>query len=85
MENKGQLTLWYVRDGQTQFFPVKNVKHAIALANALANSDLINDDVDYNMIDLVYMDVDREIIFDSWKDEETGQEFDEYWKMEDYK
>lgn len=75
------LALIYIRNGKETQFPVKDIDHAVRLADAIAESDLLDDSVDYNCFDVCYFSVDRRgrmIIGDCWEDED-GRTFDEYW------
>lgn len=48
------------------------------LADAIADSDLLNDDVDYNMFDVCQYRNGQ--VGDSWENEE-GDDFEAYWKL----
>lgn len=65
------LKLIYIRDHKSIEFTVRDVNHAVALADAIAESDLLNDDIDYNMFGLEYMNGE------SWESDD-GESFDEY-------
>lgn len=65
------LKLIYIRDHKSIEFTVRNIDHAVALADAIAESDLLNDDIGYNMFDLEYMDGNP------WESDD-GESFDEY-------
>lgn len=80
MENKN-LVLIYIRNGSELQFPVKDIDHAIHLADAIAESDLLNDDIDYNLFDVCYFRKHRYgiVVGDSWESDD-GEDFDEYWK-----
>lgn len=65
------LKLIYIRNGKYMGFIVRDINHAVALANAIAESDLLNDDIDYNMFDL------ETIEGELWESED-GETFDEY-------
>lgn len=74
---KSTLALVYIRNNTETIFPVKDIDHAIRLADAIADSDLLNDSVDCNMFDVCeYCDGN---IGDSWMSEDE-EEFDEYWR-----
>lgn len=77
MENKASLALVYVRNGQTHIFPIKDIDHAIRLADAIADSDLLNDEIGYNMLDVCeYFGGD---IGECWESEDE-ESFEEYWR-----
>lgn len=80
MENKN-LVLLYIRNGEEMQFPVKDIDHAIHLADAIVESDLLNDDIDYNLFDVCYFRKHRYgiVVGDSWESDD-GEDFDEYWK-----
>lgn len=65
------LKLIYIRDHKFIEFTVRDIDHAVALADAIAESDLLNDDIDYNMFGLEYMDGNP------WESDD-GESFDEY-------
>lgn len=80
MENKN-LILLYIRNGSELQFPVKDIDHAIHLADAIAESDLLNDDIDCNLFDVCYFRKSKYgfILGDSWESDD-GEDFDEYWR-----
>ena len=75
---KPQIALVYIRNGQELVFPVKNLNHAVQIADAIADSDLLNDDVDYNMFDVC--DYTNGRVTDAWENDE-GLTFEEYWEQ----
>lgn len=79
MENKN-LVLIYIRNGSELQFPVRNIYHAIHLADAISESDLLNEDIDYNLFDVFYFRKSKYgfILGDSWESN-NGESFDEYW------
>lgn len=82
METK--LALIYIRNGNETIFPVADLDHAARLADAIADSDLLNDDVDYNLLDVVWYKDGKP--GDSWLGED-GEEFLEYldnWRAETF-
>ena len=77
MADKIQLALVYIRNGKEMIFPVRDVDQAVQLADAIADSDLLNDCIAYNLFDVCqYHNGD---IGEPWesKDEE---DFEEYWR-----
>lgn len=74
---KSTLALVYIRNNTETIFPVKDIDHAIKLADAIADSDLLNDSVDCNMFDVC--EYQNSSIGDSWTSEDS-EEFDEYWR-----
>lgn len=78
MAEKIRIALVYIRDGKETIFPVRDVDQAVRLADAIADSNLLNDSVDYNMFDVCQYHNGQ--IGDSWKNEDW-QDFEEYWKM----
>lgn len=78
MNSTPTLALYYIRNGQETIFPVKNVQHAIVLADAIADSDLLNEDIDFNVIGLAeYNPETKETGYDYF--DEEGREFREIW------
>ena len=78
MAEKIQIALVYIRNGKETIFPVRDIDQAVQLADAIADSDLLNDSVDYNMFDVCQYHNGQ--IGDSWENED-GQNFDEYWNL----
>lgn len=80
MENKN-IALLYIRNGVETIFPVKDISHAVRLANAIADSDLLNDSVDYNMFDVFYYELSFGAIClgDCWESD-FYEDFNEYWR-----
>lgn len=62
------LKLIYIRNYKFIEFTVRDVDHAVALADAIAENDLLNC---YNMFDLEYMNGE------SWESDD-GKSFEEY-------
>lgn len=75
---KAKLALLYIRNGRETVFPVQDIDQAVRLADAIADSDLLNDAVDYNLFD-VY-DYKNGRVMDAWENDE-GLTFDEYWEQ----
>lgn len=75
---KVKLALLYIRNGKETIFPVSDIDQAVKIADAIADSDLLNDAVDYNMFD-VFQYLNGEI-GEAWEDE-NGQTFEEYWNL----
>lgn len=46
---KAKFALIYIRNGQETIFPVVDINKAVLLADAIADSDFLNDSIDYNM------------------------------------
>jgi len=76
MRSSVKFALVYIRNGDTTIFPVENIEQAIRLADAIANSDLLNDSVDYNVFDVVEYSYGK--IGNAWESED-GLDFSEYW------
>lgn len=76
MDTNIKLALVYIRNGQEMLFPVKDIDQAVRLADSIADSDLLNDFVDYNMFDVC--EYDNGEIGDGWENED-GVNFEEYW------
>jgi len=76
MGEKICLALVYIRNGQELVFPVKDLDQAVLIADAIADSDLLNDDVDYNMFDVC--EYHNGVIGDVWESND-GEDFNEYW------
>lgn len=79
MEFNGNYALVYIRNMQEIIFPVKDMDHAIALAEAIADSDLLNDYVNVNCFDLCEYNKNINCIGDSWESEDY-EDFTEYWR-----
>lgn len=75
---KAKLALLYIRNGLETVFPVQNIDQAVRLADAIADSDLLNDAVDYNLFDVYEYKNGR--VMDVWETDE-GLTFEEYWKQ----
>ena len=75
MENK--IALVYIRNGNETIFPVKDIDHAISLADNIADSDLLNDDIDFNMFDVFYFDGNE--CGETWETED-GDTFEDVWR-----
>lgn len=75
---KVELKLLYIRNGQETIFPVSDIDQAVKIADAIADSDLLNDMVDYNMFD-VFQYISGEF-WGEWEGED-GQTFEEYWHL----
>lgn len=82
MAEKIQIALVYIRNGQETIFPVKDVDQAVQLADAITDSDLLNDTVDYNMFDVC--EYHNGQIGDSWASKDGG-DFEEYWNTWRYR
>jgi len=76
MNSTKKLALSYIKDGRQTVFPVIDADHAVRLADAIADSDLLDESVGYNLFDL------REHcngeLGDSWELDD-GMSFKEYW------
>lgn len=79
MDFNGNYALVYIRNMQEIIFPVKDIDHAIALAEAIADSDLLNDHVDMNCFDLCQYNKKTNEIGDCWENE-NFEDFTEYWR-----
>lgn len=75
--NTPKYVLIYIRNGQEIRFPVKTVLEAINLANSIANSDLLTEDVVYNLFSLVEYGNDND---ECWINDD-GYEFEDIWRM----
>lgn len=78
MYSEVNLALVYIRNGQETIFPVEDIDHAVRLADAIADSDLLNISVDYNVFDVCQYHNGQ--IGDRWEDK-NGQNFEEYWEQ----
>lgn len=67
-----KLVLSYIRNGKEIQFSVKDIDHAIRLTNEITNSDLLNDDVDFNCFDVIYEGTDYSL------ESNDGKSFIEY-------
>lgn len=76
MVEKICLALVYIRNGRELVFPVKDLDQAVRIADAIADSDLLNDDVDYNMFDVC--EYHNGAVGDAWESND-GEDFNEYW------
>lgn len=77
MEKKAKLALCYTRNHHTMLFTVNNILEALQLANAIADSDLLNEDIIFNCFDLCVRNEEGEFQ-ESWESED-GFEFNELW------
>lgn len=75
---KSKFALLYIRNGKETIFPVKDIEHAVRIADAIADSDLLNDDVDYNMFEVFKYSNGK--LVDAWETDE-GLTFEDYWNM----
>ena len=75
---KAKLAPLYIRNGQETVFPVQDIDQAVRLADAIADSDLLNDAVDYNLFDVYEYKNGR--VMDAWETDE-GITFEEYWEQ----
>ena len=73
MENNN-LVLWYISNKCERKYLVKDLEHAFKLTDAIAESDLLDDEIDFNSIDLVDNDTG-----DSWFSEDD-EDFDECYR-----
>lgn len=77
MESNVKLALFYIKDGRQTVFPVRDADHAVRLADAIADSDLLDDSIGYNLFDLCkYQNGEPG---DSWESEDE-MNFEEYWR-----
>ena len=77
MDNNAKIALAYIRDGHLTIFPVKDIDHAVRLADAISDSDPLNDTIGFSFLDVCeYLDGD---IGECWESEE-GENFEEYWR-----
>lgn len=74
---KTTLALMYIRDGRETIFPVKDIDHAIRLAGEIADSDLFNDNIDFNMFDVFHYDGTE--CGDAWETDD-GDTFEDVWR-----
>lgn len=68
------LVLWYMSNKGERKYPIKSLEHAIQLADAIADSDLLDDEIDFNCFDLVDKDTEE-----SWMSEDC-KNFKECWE-----
>lgn len=62
-DKRGALRIWRIisMPGEPEFWPVKDIEHAVALMNAMADSDLLDDTIQSNAYGLeVFTDGDWE-------------------------
>lgn len=76
MSKTEKLALCYIRNGTETIFPVNDIDHAVKIADSIADSDLLNDNVDYNMFDVCIYN--NGVLGDAWESDE-GLDFNEYW------
>lgn len=72
-----QLVLIYIRNGAETVFPVRDIDHAVRLADAIAESDLLNDNIDFNMFDVC--EFVNGAVGDAWESDRY-EDFNEYWR-----
>ena len=68
------LVLWYISNKDERKYIVKDLEHALKLTYYIAESDLLDNEIDFNTFDLLYKETD-----DSWFSED-GESFTEYYK-----
>ena len=73
MENNN-LVLWYISNKCERKFIVKNLEHALKLTYYITESDLLDDEIDFNSIGLVYKGDE-----DNWFSKD-GEDFTEYYR-----
>lgn len=73
-----KIALVYIRNGEEIVFPVKDIQHAVSLADNIAESDLLNESIAFNMFDVCQCN-GRLDIGDSWESEE-GENFEAFWR-----
>lgn len=77
-----RLVLSYIRDGVETRFPVKDLDHAINLADNIAESDLLNDGIGFNCFEL-YTETELSpgvISRDVWESE-CCDTFEDVWRQ----
>lgn len=74
---KTKIALMYIRNGHEVIFPVKDIDHAIRLAEEIADSDLLNDNIDFNLFDVFYYDGKQ--CGDAWESDD-GYTFEDVWR-----
>lgn len=77
MDKKASYVLFYMRNGREVYFPVETIDQAVFLADAIADSDLLNKDVDYNLFD-VFLYINGEP-GEPWMSA-NDEDFEEYWR-----
>lgn len=70
------LALLYVRDYNEIIFPVHDIQQAITLATCIADSDLLNNKIDFNMFD-VFLYNDGQL-GETWEAPD-GETFEDVW------
>ncbi len=75
---KAKFALLYIRNGRETIFPVQDIDQAVRLADTIADSDLLNDAVDYNLFDVYEYKNGK--VGDAWETDE-GLTFEEYWEQ----
>lgn len=79
IEFNGNYALVYIRNFKEIIFPVKDMNHALRLAESIADSDLLNDSVDCNCFDLCEYDNKTGTIGCTWESDDF-EDFNEYWR-----
>lgn len=77
MEYTASLVLIYMRNGGELYFPVKTIDHALRIADAIADSDLLNNSVSYNSFEVCRYS--EGTVGDLWESS-NGDNFTEYWR-----
>lgn len=72
-----KFVLCYIRNGKEILFPVNSVFQGLQLADCIANSDLLNDSIDFNCFDLCYYENGE--CGDCWESDD-GMSFDDMWR-----
>lgn len=71
--------LLYIRDYIETVFPVRDIQQAIALATCIADSDLLNDEIDFNMFDVFLYNEGQ--LGETWESAD-GETFEDVWERE---
>lgn len=77
MKDKPVFILRYFYNSQKLDFPVKNMTHAIKMANAIISSNLLDENIYYTSFDLLHAKSYEIVKFNN------GKDFMEFYKMLD--
>ena len=76
-----KLRIYHIQNSEiSNYFPVKDINHAKAIIDNLAQSDLLNDNVEMNVFGLEQFNEETKD-WEEWYDED-GCDIDEHFEME---
>ena len=70
-----KLRIYHIRNGETEYHRVTDLTHARTLINALAQSDLLEANIEWNVFGCEEWNEDT-LEWEEWYDPETGTDID---------